>query len=232
MIRPTSNPDKRAGVHRTQSNVYGQGKVATQNFNLAKMAEDAYNKMMQQAAAMQDGYPSGGGYGSGGGGGYGGGGYGGGGGGYKGPDTTAMKSALVSQRDAAKKALPGYLKSYNTGIDKIGKENAGLTKGYGDQISKIMAQLQAQAANEAAMLRGDVGAQGGDLRALNAQAGQNSLMLNNVGGAQNAYNLRLAQIMGAATADRKAAGASVNQAASSGIDQGYMAGLMQILGMG
>lgn len=231
MIRPTSNPDARGGA-RTQSNVYGYGKTATSNYNTAKQAEDLYNQMMQQAAAMQGagGAYGSAGYGSGGGGGYGGGGYGGGG--RSGPDTTKMKSALVSQRDAAKRALPGYLKQYNAGISKIGNENAALTKGYGDQINKIMAQLQAQAAQEHAMLQRDVGANGGDLTALQGQAGQNSLMLNNIGGAQNAYNLRLAQIMGGATADRQAAGASVNQAAQSGIDQSYMSALMAIMGMG
>lgn len=229
VLRPTSNPDKRGGIHRTTSNVYGQGKTSTTNYNTAKAAYDAY---MKQAAMMAQ---NGGGFGSagyGGGGGGGGFGYGGGGGGgYKGPDTAKLERNLNSQRDAAKKALPGYLKAYNVGIDAVGKDNAALTKGYGDQINKILAQLQAQAASEQAMLNGDVGAQGGDLSGIRAQAGQNSLMLNNIGGAQNAYNLRLAQIMGAATADRKGMGQAINMAGQSGIDQAYMSALLAIQGM-
>jgi hypothetical protein len=193
---------------------------------------EAYEKELAAAIAMAtpqaSGYPSGGGYGGGGGGyGYGGGGYSG----RKGPDIGKLTSTLNSQRDAAKRALPGYLKAYNSGISAVGKENAGLTKGYSAQIAKILAQLQGQARSEVALLNTDVGAQGGDLDPLRAQAGQNSLMLNNIGGAQDAYNLRLAQIMAGATSDRKGMGQAVNLAAQSGIDQAYMAALMQIQGM-
>lgn len=167
--------------------------------------------------------------------GYGGGGYGyggGGGGGYQKPDTTKIQAALAQQRDSAINALPGYLSQYNAGIKKIGTENAALTKGYGDQINGIMRQLQRQAGSQQQMLQGDIGSNGGDMSAINAQANQDRLALSNMAGAGNAYNLRLAQIMGAATADRQGMGAGINQASRSGIDQNYMQALMQILGMG
>lgn len=165
-------------------------------------------------------------------GGYGGGYGGGGGGGYQKPDTTKIQAALAQQRDSAINALPGYLSQYNAGINKIGTENAALTKGYGDQINGIMRQLQQQAGSQQQMLRGDIGSNGGDMGAINAQANQDRLALSNMAGAGNSYNLRLAQIMGAATADRQAMGAGINQASRSGIDQNYMQALIQILGMG
>jgi hypothetical protein len=205
------------------------GRILSKKMQQDQQAAD-YNAALQLYAQSQGGSGSGGG-GGGGGGGFGGGFGGFGGGGRQGPDVNALIGKLNSQRDAARGALPGYLKQYESGIAKVGKENAGLTKGYSAQIKAIMNELIGRATQEQSMLTRDVGAQGGGLEPIRAEAAQNVLGLRSMGGAQDAYNLRLAQIMGAATADRRGMGKAINLSAQSQLDDSYMRALMALEGM-
>lgn len=190
----------------------------------------------QNAAMMEMSLPAGGSTGGGGGGRGGGGGYGGGGGGGGYVDRYAalrsqMEGSLNTQRDAARGALPKYLAEYNSSIGKIGADNKALTGQYSQQIMALMGQLRNQAQSAVDGLGGDLRAQGAGLGGLNAQAQQALLGISNTGTAQDIYNKRLAQMMAAAQADRLAAGASVNQAAQSQLDNAYMQALTQIQGM-
>jgi hypothetical protein len=192
-----------------------------------------YAKGITAGQPQGDPYGVGGG-GSGGGGGGGGGRGGGGGGGfvdYMADTRNQLTGQLNEQRDSARGALPGYLQQFTQGVNDIGSQNQALTSGYTDQIKALFAQLQAQAQGEVAGLQGDLQAQGAPIQALAAQAGQGALGANNIATAQDAYNMRLAQVMQSGQADRLASGQAVNQAANSQLDNSYLQALMQIQGM-
>lgn len=205
--------------------------------HVSRLNQDAMAAYQQQlldaAMSAQQGAMGGGAGGGSGGGGGGGGGFGGGGG-YV--DRFAgvrkqLESTLNQQRDAARGALPGFLSEFNTSVGKIGADNQALTGQYSAQIQALMRQLQGQAQGAVSNLGGDLRAQGAGLGALQGQADQALLGINNIATAQDVYNQRLAQIMAQSQADRLAAGASVNQAANSQLDNAYMQALLQIQGM-
>lgn len=204
------------------------------NLNHYAMAD--YNKLLMEAAAAQAQPQGGGGSGGGGGGGgWGGGGWGGGGGGAPVDPYAAiraqMESTLNSQRDAARGALPGYLSQYNSSINQIGADNGALTSQYSAQINALMQRLLQQSQGATNALGSDLQAQGAGMGALKGQADQAMLGISNIGTAQDVYNQRLAQMMAQSQGDRLSAGASVNQAASSQLDNAYMQALLQIQGM-
>lgn len=229
----------KGGSAKSQAQDYAAKRRAQEQANMANRWLSNYGGQWanQQASQMMDvSLPAGGGSGGGGGGRGGGyGGYGGGGGGGYVDRFAAlrkqMESSLNSQRDAARGALPKYLSEYNTAIGGIGKNNRAVTDQYSAQIQALMRQLTAQAQGAVGQLGGDLAAQGAGLGALNAQAQQALLGIQNTGTAQDVYNKRLAQMMAAAEADRLAAGASTNQAAQSQLDNAYMQALTQIQGM-
>lgn len=185
-----------------------------------------------QAAVASRMAPGGqGGYMSSGGGG-GGGGRGGGGGSFNDDPYKEYRAQLEAKLNELKAAIPGaldgYLSNYTGKINQIFSQNAALTGQYGADIRGILARVLAEAGNARDGLQTDLMAQGADTRALGAQYQANALGAQQMSGAGEMYNQRLAQLQAMAHADRQGMGAAIDQSARGQMENSYMQALAQI----